>query len=136
MKVRATYGDKVRIVYKDYPLPTHPNAQKAAEAAHCAGDQGKYWEMHDLMFEDIGALSVPQLKQGAAKLKLNQSTFDQCLDSGKHEARVRAAAAEGDKLGVNSTPTIYVNGRPLIGAQPFDLFKQVIDEELARLGLQ
>jgi protein-disulfide isomerase len=90
--------------------------------------------MHDLMFTDINALSVPQLKQGAAKLGLNQATFAQCLDSGKHEARVRAGAAEGEKLGVNSTPSMFINGRPLVGAQPFEVFKQVIDEELARLG--
>jgi protein-disulfide isomerase len=121
-------------VYKDFPLPSHPNAQKAAEAARCAGDQGKYWEMHDLIFADIGATAVPQLKQGAAKLGLNQATFDQCLDSGKHQAIVQADYAGAEKLGVNSTPTMYVNGRPLIGAQPYETFKQVIDEELARLG--
>lgn len=86
------------------------------------------------MFTDINALSVPQLKQGAAKLGLNQATFDQCLDSGKHEARVRASAVEGEKIGVNSTPSLFINGRPLVGAQPFEVFKQVIDEELARLG--
>ena len=85
------------------------------------------------MFADTSALSVPQLKQAAAKLRLDQASFDQCLDSGTHEARVRASYAEGEKLGVNSTPTIYVNGRPLIGAQPFEVFKQVIDEELARI---
>lgn len=90
--------------------------------------------MHDLMFTDISALSVPQLKQGAARLGLNQTAFDQCLDSGTHEARVRAGYEQGEKLGVNSTPTIYVNGRPLIGAQPFEMFQQVIDEELARLS--
>jgi len=132
--VLAEYGNKVRFVYKDFPLPSHPNAQKAAEAARCAGDQGKYWEMHDLMFADIGALSVPQLKQGAAKLRLDQAAFDQCLDSGKHEAVVRADYAGGEKLGVNSTPTMYINGRPLIGAQPYEAFKQVIDEELQRVG--
>ena len=92
------------LVYKDFPLPTHPNAQKAAEAARCAGDQGKYWEMHDLMFADISALSVPQLKQGATKLGLNQAAFDQCLDSGKHQAIVQADYAGAEKLGVNSTP--------------------------------
>jgi protein-disulfide isomerase len=90
--------------------------------------------MHDLMFADIGALSVPQLKQGAAKLKLNQATFDQCLDSGTHAAAVKSDYASGEKLGVNSTPTLYVNGRPLIGAQPYDVIKQVVDEELARAG--
>jgi protein-disulfide isomerase len=90
--------------------------------------------MHDLMFADIAALSVPQLKQSAAKLGLNQSTFDQCLDSSKHQARVREGAAQGEALGVNSTPSIYINGRPLIGAQPFEVFKQAIDEELAKAG--
>jgi len=92
--------------------------------------------MHDLMFADINALSVPQLKQGAAKLGLSQATFDQCLDSGKHEARVRASAADAEKVGVNSTPSMFINGRPLVGAQPFDVFQQVIDEELARLGMK
>lgn len=131
-QVVETFGDQVRLVYKDFPLPSHPLAPKAAEAAHCAGDQGKYWEMHDLMFADISALSVPQLKEGAAKLGLDRTAFDRCLDSGKHEGRVTAGYEEGEKLGVNSTPTIYINGRPLIGAQPFEVFKQVIDEELAR----
>ncbi len=86
------------------------------------------------MFGDIGALSVPQLKQGAAKLGLDQAKFDQCLDSNTHQARVREGAAQGEALGVNSTPSIFVNGRPLIGAQPFEVFKQAIDEELAKAG--
>ena len=86
------------------------------------------------MFADIGALSVPQLKQGATRLGLNQAAFDQCLESGKHQAIVQADYAGAEKLGVNSTPTLYINGRPLIGAQPYDAFKQVIDEELARVG--
>jgi protein-disulfide isomerase len=90
--------------------------------------------MHDLIFSDIGATAVPQLKQAAAKLGLDQATFDQCLDSSKHRAVVQADYAAAEKLGVNSTPTTYVNGRPLIGAQPYETFKQVIDEELARLG--
>lgn len=124
----------MRVVYKDFPIPSHPNAQKAAEAARCAGDQGKYWEMHDAIFADISATAVPQLKQSAGRLGLEQAAFDQCLDSGKHRAVVQADYASGEKLGVNSTPTIYVNGRPLIGAQPYDVFKQVIDEELARAG--
>jgi protein-disulfide isomerase len=132
--VLADYGDKVRLVYKDFPIPTHPNAQKSAEAARCAGDQGKYWEMHDAIFQDINATTVPQLKQHAGRLGLQQTAFDQCLDSGKHEAIVRADYTSGEKLGVNSTPTLYINGRPLIGAQPYEQFKQVIDEELARVG--
>lgn len=131
-KVMETYGGKVRRVFKDFPLPNHPLAPKAAEAARCAGDQGKYWEMHDRLFANQGALEVTDLKQTAGSLGLKQADFDQCLDSGKWTAKVQADLAQGEKLGVNSTPTVYVNGRPLIGAQPFEQFKQVIDEELAR----
>jgi protein-disulfide isomerase len=123
----------VKIVFKDFPLPTHAEAFKASEAAHCAGDQGKYWEMHDAMFANQRALQVPALKQAARTLGLDGAAFDQCLDSGKHAAHVRADYELGEKMGVNSTPTIYINGRPLIGAQPFEAFKQVIDEELARV---
>ena len=133
MRVQAVYGNKVRIVYKDYPLPNHAEAFKAAEAAHCAGEQGKYWEMHDAMFVDIRKLQVPQLKQTARTLGLDGAAFDQCLDSSRHAANVRQDAQEGERIGVNSTPTFYINGRPLVGAQPFEAFKQVIDEELARI---
>jgi protein-disulfide isomerase len=90
--------------------------------------------MHDLIFSNIQATAVPQLKDGAGKLGLDRAAFEQCLDSSKHQAVVKAAFESGEKLGVNSTPTIYVNGRPLIGAQPYEVFKQVIDEELARVG--
>lgn len=131
-QVRKTYGDKVKIIFKDFPLPNHAQAPKAAEAAHCAGEQGKYWEMHDQLFANQRALNVPDLKQHAATLGLNATAFNQCLDSGKHGALVAAGLAQGEQMGVNSTPTLYINGRALIGAQPFDAFKQVIDEELAR----
>ena len=90
--------------------------------------------MHDLIFSNIQATAVPQLKDGAGKLGLDRAAFEQCLDSSKHQAVVKAAFESGEKLGVNSTPTIYVNGRPLIGAQPYEVFKQVIDEELVRVG--
>jgi protein-disulfide isomerase len=131
-KIMEAYEGRVRRVFKDFPLPSHPQAPKAAEAAHCAGEQGKYWEFHARLFANQGALQVPQLKETATGLRLDRAAFDQCLDSGKYEARVREGIAQGEKLGVNSTPTVFINGRPLIGAQPFDQFKQVIDEELAR----
>jgi protein-disulfide isomerase len=131
-KVRATYGDKVKIVFKDFPLPNHAEAPKAAEAAHCAGEQGKYWEMHDHLFANQRALGVPELKQAAGPLGLDAAKFGQCLDSGKHTALVRSGLVQGEQMGVNSTPTLYINGRPLIGAQPFEAFKAVIDEELSR----
>ena len=122
----------MKIIFKDFPLPNHAQAPKAAEAAHCAGDQGKYWEMHDQLFANQRALNVPDLKQHAVTLGLDAAAFNQCLDSGKNGALVSAGSSQGEQMGVNSTPTLYINGRPLIGAQPFDAFKQVIDEELAR----
>jgi protein-disulfide isomerase len=131
-RVRQTYGDRVKIVFKDYPLANHPQAPKAAEAARCAGEQNKFWEMHDAMFANQRALEVPALKQTARAIGLNGAAFDSCLDSAKYEATVRAGTELGEKMGVNSTPTLYINGRPLIGAMPFENFKQVIDEELAK----
>jgi protein-disulfide isomerase len=131
-QVRAAYGDKVKIIYKDFPLPNHPLAQKAAEAARCAGEQKKYWEMHDAMFANQQALAVPGLKQTARALGLDGPAFDQCLDSGRWEAAIQQSAALGEKLGVNSTPTLYVNGRPVVGAMPFESFKSIIDEELQK----
>jgi protein-disulfide isomerase len=131
-KLRATYGDKIRIVFKDFPLPNHAEAPKAAEAALCAGEQNKYWEMHDRMFANQRALGVPSLKQMAVGLGLDAAKFDQCLDSGKHAASIAADMKQGEALGVQSTPTVYVNGRPVVGAQPFEFFQMVIDEELAR----
>jgi protein-disulfide isomerase len=132
-QVRKVYGDQVRIVFKDFPLPNHPEAPKAAEAAHCAGEQGKYWELHDRMFASQQALHIPMLKQYATALGLDMNAFNQCLDSGKHAGRVAENMKSGEALGVSSTPTLYVNGRPVVGAQPFEFFKTVIDEELARL---
>jgi len=131
-KIRETYGDRVKIVFKDYPLPNHPQAPKAAEAARCAGEQSKYWEMHDAMFANQRALEVPSLKQTARAIGLDGTSFDQCLDSGKWQATIRAGSELGEQMGVNSTPSLYVNGRALIGAMPFENFKQIIDEELSR----
>jgi protein-disulfide isomerase len=132
-QVRKTYGDKVKIVFKDFPLPNHTEAPKAAEAAHCAGEQGKYWELHDRMFANQQALQLPALKQHATAVGLDMNAFNQCLDSGKHASRVAENMKSGEALGVGSTPTLYVNGRPVVGAQPFEYFKAVIDEELARI---
>jgi protein-disulfide isomerase len=131
-RVRQTYGDRVRIVFKDYPLPNHAQAPKAAEAARCAGDQNKYWEMHDALFANQRALEEPSLKQAARAIGIDGAKFDQCLDSGKWAAAVRSGNELGERMGVNSTPTLYINGRALIGAMPFENFKSIIDEELAK----
>jgi protein-disulfide isomerase len=132
-KLRDTYGDKVRIVWKDFPLTQiHPQAFKAGEAAHCAGDQGKYWEYHDRLFANQQQLQPDDLKKHATELGLDPAAFNACLDTSKYGERVRDGVAQGQRLGVNSTPTIYINGRMLSGAQPYETFVSVIDEELSR----
>jgi protein-disulfide isomerase len=88
--------------------------------------------MHDRLFADQRGLEVPSLKSSATTLGLNMSKFNQCLDSGTHQAAVQADLDQGERMGVNSTPTIYINGRSVIGAQPFEVFKSIIDEELAK----
>ena len=119
-------------MFKDFPLPNHPDAPKAAEAARCAGEQGKYWEMHDRIFAVQQTMGVPVLKQHAAGLKLDTAKFDQCLDSGKYADVVAKDLKYGESIGVQSTPTMYVNGRAVVGAQPYEYFVAIIDEELAR----
>ncbi|MGE3274864.1 MAG: thioredoxin domain-containing protein [Vicinamibacterales bacterium] len=131
-KLREAYPDKIRLVFKDFPLPSHPLAPKAGEAAHCAGAQGKYWEMHDRLFANQNQLEVPALKEHAKAIGLDQGKFDQCLDSGQFASEMQADMEQGQQLGVASTPTLYINGRPVIGAQPYEYFQQVVDEELAR----
>ncbi len=129
-QVLATYGDKVRLVARDYPLPFHEKAEKAAEAARCAADQGKYWEMHDKLFANQQALDVPGLKKTAGDLKLDQAKFDKCLDSGEKAKEIAEDKKAGEAAGVNGTPAFFVNGMLLSGALPFDSFKEIIDSEL------
>lgn len=129
-QVEETYKDKVRVVFRDYPLSFHPNAPKAAEAGHCADEQGKFWEMHDKMFANQAKLAVPDLKQLAREIGLDGAKFDECLDSGRSAEKVKANMADAEKVGVNGTPSFFINGRPMSGAIPFDEFKKVIDAEL------
>lgn len=125
------YGNKLRIVFRDFPLlQIHKDAAKAAEAATCAAEQGKFWEMHDKLFENQGALQVDALKKRAAELGLDSAAFDTCLDSGKNTAEWQQDTADAQRYGVTGTPAAFVNGRLLTGAQPFEGFAQVIDEEL------
>jgi protein-disulfide isomerase len=131
-KVRETYGDKVRWVFRHFPLEFHAQAEKAGEAAACAGEQGKFWQMHDLLWTNTAKLQVPDLKGHAATLGLDTARFDQCLDSGKFAGLVHSDEEVGQTYGVSGTPAFFVNGRPLVGAQPFDAFAQVIDDEIQR----
>jgi len=133
-QVKAKYGDKVRIVFRQFPLPMHPNAQKAAEASLCANDQGKFWEMHDAMFKNQQELAVDSLKSKAAALGLNADSFNKCLDSGKYVAKIQEDQKAGSAAGVNGTPAMFINGRFISGAVPIEQITSVIDEELKRKG--
>jgi len=121
---------KVKLIYRDFPLSFHPNAQKAAEAAECAGEQGKYWEMHDKLFESGVAGGVSVFKTYAQQLGLDTGKFNSCLDSGAMAAEVQKDMADGAAAGIQGTPGFLVNGKLVSGAQPFGVFKQVIDAEL------
>lgn len=126
------YKGKIYYVLRDYPLPFHGNAKKAHEAAHCAGDQNKYWEMNKRLFENQKALGVDKLKDYAKGIGLNMGKFDKCLDSGKYAKKVDENQAYGSKVGVNGTPAFFINGIALSGAQPIGAFTEIIDVELAK----
>jgi protein-disulfide isomerase len=132
--IREQYGDRIRFVYKDFPLPMHQYAEKAAEAALCAGQQGQYWAYHDALFAGTAAdeLQVDGLKKTAANLKLDQAKFASCLDSGAQAAVITQNINEGKASGFSGTPTILINGYYLSGAVAKDVVTDVIDIELAR----
>ena len=129
-RVLDTYGDRIRFVYRNYPLANHPQARPAAEAAQCANEQGQFWPYHDRLFGEPGKLSDADLKQSAATLGLDAAKFNACVDQHKYRAVVDTDAQAGNDAGVTGTPAFFINGRLLSGAQPFDAFKRVIDEEL------
>jgi protein-disulfide isomerase len=130
-KIRAEYPDKVRIVYRDFPLYSiHPDAQPAAEAANCANEQGAYWEYHDKLFTG-GKFGKEVYLQYAQELGLDLQKFQDCIESGKYASEIQADYQFASGLGVRSTPTFFLNGIAIVGAQPWEVFKQVIDQELA-----
>ncbi|MFH2105577.1 MAG: thioredoxin domain-containing protein [Parcubacteria group bacterium] len=131
-KIAEEYGDKVAIVFRDFPLDFHDNAQKAAEAAECAGEQGKYWEFHDELFANQDSLEVEDLKGYAKKLGLKTATFDKCLDSDQQKEEVENDMADGQAVEVTGTPATFINGRKISGAYPYEDFAKIIDEELAK----
>jgi len=127
---------KLKLVFRDFPLGFHQFAQKAAEAVNCADDQGKYWEMHDMIFQNQSAMKIEDLKGHARRINLNQDVFTACLDSGKYDKEIKKDLDDGTKAGVTGTPTFFlgvtgkdkqIKGGRIVGAQPFDAFKEQIE---------
>ena len=129
-EVLAEFGDQVRLVFRQFPLRMHRNAQKAAEAALCADDQGKFWQMHDALFRDRTRLGIADLKKTAAAVGLDAVKFETCLDSGTMAPRVSSDVRAGSAIGVSGTPSIFVNGRFVARS----LLASVVRDELKRIA--
>jgi protein-disulfide isomerase len=133
-KLMKAYEGKIRFIYRDFPLYSmHPEAEPAAEAANCAGEQSAYWPFHEALFKQKAGLSSKAYIQYATDLSLNIEQFNQCLSDHRFKDEVDADFKFASNLGVSSTPTFFINGLVVVGAQPFEVFQQVIDKELARM---
>jgi protein-disulfide isomerase len=121
---------KVKLIFRDYPLGFHQYAKKAAEASECADEQDKYWEYHDKLFENRNALDIESLKQYAVDLGLDATTFNECLDSGTMASEVEKDFQDGVGYGVTGSPTFFINEVKVVGAQPYEVFEQIIEQEL------
>jgi predicted DsbA family dithiol-disulfide isomerase len=133
--LKENYGDQLRVVYRQFPIDTHPAAYGAAVASLCANEQGAFWEIHDLMFREQDQLDIDSLKEKADRLGLDRASFDACLASDRFQDQIQADMREATSLGVDGTPAIFVNGIPLPGgAVPYQTVVELIDEELRRGG--
>lgn len=130
-QVAQQYGDKVKIAFKHFPLDFHRQAKPASIAALAAGEQGKFWEMHDKLFENQKALDKDSMMKYAQEIGLNMAKFKADIESDTVKKAVETDDAEAQRVGANGTPTMFINGEKFVGAQPFDAFKSKIDEKLA-----
>lgn len=128
------YGDKVRLVYRQYPLDIHSGARRAAEASLCADEQGRFWDMHNMFFDQQKTLKSGGIEKFAENIKLDMKAFNECMQSGRSAARVDRDMRDAQVLGVTGTPATFVNGRMVSGAVGAEQLKAMIDEELARPG--
>jgi len=129
----ARYQGRVSLAYRDFPLRgMHGQAELAAESSRCAGEQGRFWEYHDLLFANPDKLNRDGLMDLARSLKLDEKQFDSCLSSGKYRKQVEQDLQDGIRAGVQGTPGIFINGVPFSGAQPEAVFERIIQAELAR----
>ena len=130
VKLHEEFGDQLAIYYKDLPMPMHKQARKAAEAARCGGEQGKFWEYHDALFAN-NQLEVPQLKREARDLGLDGARFDKCLDSGEQAAAVQKDFDQGQKLGLGGTPSFFVEGHYFSGGVDYATLRDLVAQQLA-----
>lgn len=126
------YKDKIKLVRKHLALDFHKDAQKAAEAAECAGDQNKFWQMNEKLFENQKDLSVEKIKEIAKEISLDTKKFNSCLDSGKYEEKVKNQKKEAEELGISGAPFFFINKQVINGAQPYEAFKKVVEKELEK----
>jgi len=132
-RIESDYNDKLRVIYLQFPLASmHTHARKAAEASLCAYEQDKFWQFHDAMFNDQQHLAVEDLKRKAEILSLDMKAFNTCLDSEKYLAEIQSDMEEGVRVGISGTPAMFINGRLLIGAQPYADIQKIIEDELQR----
>ncbi len=131
-KILADYPNDVRMVYKQHPLPMHKNAMSAAEAAMAANAQGKFMAMNDKLMANISALSRDKYLQIASEIGLDMKKFTNDIDTHVYKASIEVQVAEAMKVGATGTPASFINGRYLSGAQPYEAFKKLIDEEMAK----
>lgn len=131
-QIKETYGESVRFVWKHQPLPFHPNAMPAAEASEAAREQGKFWEMHDLMFNNQQVMSPAKYEEWATQLGLDMDKFKASIEQHKNANRIQDDMDEGKGMGASGTPTFFINGRKIVGAVPFESFKAVIDQEITK----
>ena len=134
-RILEEYGDDVRLVFRQFPLNSiHPNAQSAAEASLCAADQSRFWQYHDALFAEPGGLDGESLRRTASEIGLDTDEFESCLDARRHAAAVDADLEAGRMLGITGTPALFINGRFLSGAQPYEVIAAIVDDELRRSG--
>jgi protein-disulfide isomerase len=131
-ELRSRYADKVKFAFRDFPLDSlHPAAHAAADAAHCAQEQNKFWEFRDELFKIDADASAETLAKLAKTTGMDVSKFQSCTSSGKYKSAIEASTQDGVRLGITGTPTFFINGRMLVGAQPLDAFIKIIEQELA-----
>jgi protein-disulfide isomerase len=128
----ANYGTKVRFIFRDFPLYSHPNAKPAALAADCAGEQGSYWDYFRLLYGDSRGLGSEMYTAYAQQLGLNLSAFKTCISSNRYSNEIDLDQQDAERLGVSGVPAFFINDQVISGAQPYEMFRQVIEQELSK----